>query len=496
MNVGSLRPGRLRVRLALLVATTALLVLAVLAALIVPPLERNLERSRMQSLAAAMEVSTRKTTLTDGLSPGLASGRLSQAGYRNLRRIADAAQARLTLWWGTDTGMQFEADSVLGHVDEHPPREPIPPEIAAAAAAGRGTAVTAIGRFDGHPTALVARNLNPGGTPAVLLFSTSLGDVRAQVSAVERRFLVGGILAFLAALAIGLLVAEPLARRLQRLRRSADAISHGSFGRPIADRSRDEIGDLARSLEDMRQRLEQLERARSQFLANASHELRTPLTSIGGYVELLLEGEADETRRDEYLATVHEQVQRLTRLANDLLDLTKLETGGAEIRRDRIDLADLAAEAVRDAQPLAEAHGSALRLAEGDPDAPVLGDELRVLQVVRGLVDNALRHTPAGTTVEVACQTTPRGVSLTVSDDGPGIAPEFLPRVFDRFVRGPGAAAQGSGLGLAIARELADRMGGRLRAESSPRGTRFTLELGSPAEAPARAPRRGRIAAN
>ena len=247
MNIGSLRPGRLRVRLALLVATTALLVLAVLAALIVPPLERNLERARMQSLATAMDVTTRKTTLTDGLTPELANGRLSQAGYRNLRRIADAAQARVTLWWGSDGGMQFEADSLLGHVDEPPSHEPAAPEVAFTAAAKRGAVMT-VGHFDGHPTALVARNLNPGGTPAVLLFSTSLGDVRAQVSSVERRFLVGGVFAFLAALAIGLLAAEPLARRLQRLRRSADAISHGSFGRPIADRSRDEIGEDRKSV--------------------------------------------------------------------------------------------------------------------------------------------------------------------------------------------------------------------------------------------------------
>ena len=477
MNVGSLRPGRLRVRFALLVATTALFVLAVLAALIVPPLERNLERSRMQSLAAAMDLTTRKTALTDQLTPDLANGRLSKAGYRSLRRLADEAQARVTLWWGTGGGLRFEADSVLGNADEQPARHPELPPIAFVATATEGRPVMTVGRFDGHPTALVARNLNPYGSPTVLLFSTSLGDVRAQVSSVERRFLVGGVFAFFAALGIGLLAAEPLARRLQRLRRSAEAISHGSFGRPIADRSRDEIGDLARSLEDMRQRLEQLDLARSQFLANASHELRTPLTSIGGYVELLLEGEADEARRHEYLATVHEQVQRLTKLANDLLDLTKLEAGGAEIRRDRIDLADLAAEAVRDAQPLAEAHGSTLRLASGDADAPALGDELRVLQIVRGLIDNAFRHTPEGTTVEVACRATPWGASLVVSDDGPGIPPEVLPRVFERFVRGPGAAAQGSGLGLAIARELADRMGGRLHVESSPAGARFTLEL-------------------
>ena len=118
-------------------------------------------------------------------------------------------------------------------------------------------------------------------------------------------------------------------------------------------------------------------------------------------------------------------------------------------------------------------------------DAPVLalarGDEGRVLQVLRVLVDNAVRYTPPGSTVTLRTEAKPWGASVIVSDNGPGIPPEVLERVFERFFRGPGAAARGSGLGLAIARELAERMDGRLLASSGPGGTHFTLELPGPA---------------
>ena len=172
---------------------------------------RNLERSRMLSLAAAMKATT-TPAVAKRLSPDVGRSRLSKAGYVKLREIADAAQARTTLWWGgTGLDMQYQDDSFLGH-DNPPLRLPAPPEIAAEAALAGGRPVMAIDRFDGHPTALVARNLNPGGRPAVLLLSSPLADVRAQVAGVKRRFYLGGVLAFLAALGLGLLAATSLSR--------------------------------------------------------------------------------------------------------------------------------------------------------------------------------------------------------------------------------------------------------------------------------------------
>jgi signal transduction histidine kinase len=130
-------------------------------------------------------------------------------------------------------------------------------------------------------------------------------------------------------------------------------------------------------------------------------------------------------------------------------------------------------------QALAARRGSFV-VVEGGREALARGDEGRVLQVLRVLVDNAVRHTPPGSTVTLRTETTPWGASVIVSDDGPGIAPELLERVFERFFRGPGAAARGSGLGLAIARELAERMQGRLLVTSDADGTRFELELPGP----------------
>ena len=282
----------------------------------------------------------------------------------------------------------------------------------------------------------------------------------------------------------GALAAEPLARRLARLRAAADRIAHGSFGEPIVDRAHDEIGDLARSLEEMRVRLEALERSRSAFIANASHELRTPLTALGGYLELLTEGGLTDAERSEFLETMGEQVQRLTKLATDLLDLSRLDAGGIIVGQDEIELGELAADCAREMQALAAPARLVRRASSPASEALARGDEGRVLQVLRVLVDNAVRHTPPGSTVTLRTETTPWGASVIVSDDGPGIPPELLERVFERFFRGPGAAARGTGLGLAIARELAERMDGRLLVTSGAGGTRFALELPGPATTP------------
>ena len=194
-----------------------------------------------------------------------------------------------------------------------------------------------------------------------MLVQAPLRDVQEQVSAVERRLVFGGSLAFGVALLAGLLAAEPLARRLARLQAAAERIARGSFGEPIVDHKGDEIGELARSLEEMRQRLDALDRARSAFIANASHELRTPLTALGGYLELLTEGGLTEAERDEFLDTMGEQVQRLTKLATDLLDLSRLDAGGFTVAHDELELGELASDAAREMQAL----GRSPRLGRG-----------------------------------------------------------------------------------------------------------------------------------
>jgi signal transduction histidine kinase len=455
-------------RLTVVAAASALFALIVLAALVLPSLQHNLEQSRVDSLRASVLASNPSEFLNSFRAPPDSATMQAYAG---------------TLGAGRATLFKLNG-FLLSTVADSAPRGPLDgARSLVERTASLRRSISAVERLPGGRTAVLTFFLSSSqGPEGVLLVEAPLRDVQQQVTAVERRLVVGGVLAFAVALLAGALAAEPLARRLARLRAAADRIAHGSFSEPIVDNAHDEIGELARSLEEMRVRLEALERSRAAFIANASHELRTPLTALGGYLELLTEGGLTDAERGEFLETMGEQVQRLTKLATDLLDLSRLDAGGITVGRDELDLGELAADCAREMQPLAGRRGSSVVVAEGSEPALARGDEGRVLQVLRVLVDNAVRHTPPGTTVTLHTETTPWGASIIVADDGPGIPAELLERVFDRFFRGPGAAARGSGLGLAIARELAERMDGRLLLTSGPEGTRFALELPGPVE--------------
>ncbi len=460
------RPGRLRIRLTVVAAASALFALVVLAALVLPSLQHNLEQSRIDSLRASVRASNPSTLLFPFPSqPLTASYMQSYAGTLGVGRVAVFAFDGVTadpLADSAGTGAPVAASEL---VDE---------------SASLRRDLSTVRNLPGGRTAVLTFFLSYQTVDGVLLVEAPLRDVHQQVSAVERRLVLGGALAFAVALIAGSLAAEPLARRLARLRASADQIAHGSFSEPIVDRSPDEIGELARSLEEMRTRLAALDRARAEFIANASHELRTPLTALGGYLELLTEGGLTDAERSEFMETMGEQVQRLTKLATDLLDISRLDAGGFTVASEEIDLGELAADCAREMQAVATRRGSSVRAEQGEP-ALASGDEVRVLQILRVLVDNAVRHTPPGTEVTLRTETTPWGAGVVVSDNGPGIPQELIERIFERFFRGPGAAARGTGLGLAIARELAERMHGRLLVTSSPQGTRFSLELPGPA---------------
>ena len=290
---------------------------------------------------------------------------------------------------------------------------------------------------------------------------------------VQRRLVEAGLLALLLALGVGYGAAFLFARRIRRLEAAAERIASGRFDQPVIDRSPDELGQLARAFDRMRLRLAQLERARREFIGNASHELRTPLFSLRGFIELLTDEELDESTRSEFLETMREQVDRLQRLAEDLLDLTRLDAGRMHIERQRLDLDELAETLCDEFRAVAVATGHSLELEATDGDAAALGDEGRVLRIGRALLENALVHTPAGTRVVVRAAAN----SLAVCDGGPGIPTEQVDNIFDRFYRVDGAKASGSGLGLAIAKELAEAMGGTLEARSAPGDTSFTLRL-------------------
>ncbi|HEY3920615.1 MAG TPA: HAMP domain-containing sensor histidine kinase [Gaiellaceae bacterium] len=310
----------------------------------------------------------------------------------------------------------------------------------------------------------------------VVLLSLPLHNDLRSVAVVQRRVIIAGAIATLFAILLGYALATLFARRIRRLERAAERIAGGDFDNPVEDGAPDELGQLARAFERMRLQLASLDRARRDFIANASHELRTPLFSLGGFLELLAGEDLDAETRAEFINETRAQVSRLQKLATDLLDLTRLDAGRLAVSNESFDLATVGEVLLTEFSARALAAGKTLKL-----NAPVpvfaMADEERVLQVGRGLVDNALVHTPAATTVEVVVTTDNDEAQLTVTDDGPGIPAEAQAHVFDRFFRLGGTVASGSGLGLAIARELAGLMGGRIELESRPARTRFTLVL-------------------
>jgi signal transduction histidine kinase len=310
----------------------------------------------------------------------------------------------------------------------------------------------------------------------ILLLSASLDDTLANVSLVERRLLFAGLVALLAAALVGFALARMFARRIHRLERAADRIAAGRFDEPVVDRGADELGELAVAFDDMRKRLAVLERARREFIANASHELRTPIFALGGHLELLTDEEVDEGDRREFLEEMRRQVERLTKLATDLLDLSRLDAGRLRVELAPVDLAEVATSLVGEFRGVGRGSNHVL-VSGGDDGVYALADEERIRQIGRILLENAIVHTPPGTEVRLTTGGDGESVELRVEDDGPGIAAPDQEHVFDRFYRAQSALAAGSGLGLAIARELTGVMHGELELESRPGRTVFTLRL-------------------
>jgi signal transduction histidine kinase len=441
-----------RLALALLVVLAGALALVYL--IVVPSLESRLVNGRVSALERAAPEIARE----------LPDNRIRWPDF--LEAESASANARVVVFdtVGPPTALVVTGDS-QGFRSSDIEHDPLALKVAESSAAARGTVTRGEERF-AEAAAPVP------GTSLVLLLSSSLHEALTTVRVTRDRLLVAGVFALIVALAVGYAGSWLFARRLRRLETAAERIAAGRFDEPITDTRADEVGELARTFDRMRLRLAQLDHARREFIANASHELRTPVFSLGGFLELLRDEDLDEPTRREFLATMSEQVDRLAKLATELLDLSRADAGRLRVERDIVDLSDVAETAVDEFAPLAAAGSRAVELT-GAGGIQVLGDEQRVLQIARALVENALVHTPEGTHVQVRVG---EGL-LEVEDDGPGIPDEHGAHVFERFYRIEGHRPSGSGLGLAIARELAQAMDGSLELESGPGRTVFRLVL-------------------
>ncbi|MEU4160075.1 HAMP domain-containing sensor histidine kinase [Actinoplanes sp. NPDC026670] len=316
--------------------------------------------------------------------------------------------------------------------------------------------------------------LRPYVAPRVLLFVTTPGDDRTTLSlsgaGIQR------IAAVAAAVLLGTVLVTVLAgwRLVRPLRTLTDA---AALHVPATVSSRDEIGRLARALNDATRRREQADEQRRTLVNDVAHELRTPLGNIRTWLEAAQDDLAPTDA--QLLALLHEEALQLQHIIDDLRDLAAADAGTLRVDLEPTPLRDVLLQVVDSHQ--VSAHAAGVRLeADITGDPVVTADQARLRQVVGNLVSNAIRHTAPGGSVTVGTEDT----TITVRDTGTGIAPADLPKIFDRFWRSDESrsrATGGSGLGLAIARQLTEAHGGTIEVESEPgRGTRFTVRLPGP----------------
>ena len=241
-----------------------------------------------------------------------------------------------------------------------------------------------------------------------------------------------------------------------------------------------DVTELARA----KTQAEEANRLKDEFLATLSHELRTPLNAVLGYTKMLRRGVIDAQRLPEVLETIERNARMQEQLVSDVLDVSRIVTGNMRLDVGPLDLRQVIEDAIETVAPAAAGKGVTLEAALDRPDVPLAGDSQRMQQVVWNLLSNAVKFTPRGGRVEVRLQRVGAHVEISISDTGEGIAPEFLPHIFQRFTQADGTSSRthsGLGIGLAICRHLVEAHGGVISASSPGKGAGTTIRVELPA---------------
>ncbi|HEV8638224.1 MAG TPA: HAMP domain-containing sensor histidine kinase [Chloroflexota bacterium] len=323
----------------------------------------------------------------------------------------------------------------------------------------------------------------PESSKYVVILAVPQADVAQAWLELLPNLAVAAAVSLVVSVLLALFLTRSIARPLVQMTRASEEMARGRYDQSIPVRGRDEVGRLAAAFNDMAQQVAASDRTMRDFLANVSHELKTPLTSIQGFSQAMLDGTvvgAEEHQRAAGI--INHEANRMRGLVEDLLTLSKIESGQIAMGDDPVDLDRLLREAARQAEWLAEASNVQVAV-DSRPGALVRGDAHWLAQVFSNLLGNALHHTPPGGRVAVRAQARaePSEVTVAVHNTGSYIPPEDLPRVFERFFqvdRSRSPLAGGSGLGLAIVREIVQAHGGSVDAASDPvSGTTFSVRL-------------------
>lgn len=280
----------------------------------------------------------------------------------------------------------------------------------------------------------------------VLLF-TPVAKINTALNQVYRIIWGTALFAFLLGGLVIFLTSRHLSRPLTTMKEAAVAIAEGDYSKEIAATNCDELDQLTASFNYMRERIQQVEKMRQELLANVSHELRTPLTSIRGFIQAILEGVVPAGDQQKYLEIAREEVDRLTRLVQDLLDLARIKSGSIKLNKEPLDIGELAGEVATEFRLIAAAKSITVETDEG---LVISGDRDRIRQVMINLLSNAVKYTEQNGHIQIRVRREGGQAVLKVRDNGAGIPEAELEHIFDKFHRvdkSRDAATGGTGLG-------------------------------------------------
>jgi signal transduction histidine kinase len=444
-------------------ALVSALTLAVAAIALFSPLDTLLRNSARDSLARSVRSELGDFTHLDAgdVRPG---SRQLLSATRPLRR----------------TGAEVAVLDASGHVLVNTDPDPQASFATAKKALRTGRRQEAVTGAASNGDVEVATPVTIDGVRAVINARRPLDDQEDVIGVVRRAFLVAAAAGLLGAILVGTLIAGRAARRIRRLRDSAERVAQvGPAAEFQPAGGRDEIGDLSRTFAHMQERLREQEQAQRSFVATASHELRTPVASLQVVLELLITDlnahpvGIEDARRQA--SEADSQAARLSQLAGELRDLSRIDAGLA-MRREPVDIGEVLRSVVAEFDVRLAEQSRKVALDDGG-NRWALGDPGTVARIVRILLDNALRHAQAPAAVRATTTASGERTGVAIEDDGPGVAGADRGRIFERFARGGEAEPGGFGLGLAIGRELARGMGGDLVLEATEAGARFVLWL-------------------
>ena len=315
----------------------------------------------------------------------------------------------------------------------------------------------------------------------VLLLASPVQNMMANLYELRDQMLVLFIVVAGFAILFCLIFSQIITKPVSALTKGIQSMARGDFSTRVQVRGSGEMRRMARTFNSMSEKIESLDQARNQFVSNASHELKTPLATMKIMIEsLIYQPEMESGLRTEFLTDINREIDRLSSIVTDLLTLVRMDVKDVKLSRENMSLAAVVKDTEHLLKPMTEKRNQKLQLALQD-DCDMYADRTKLQQVVYNLMENAVKYTQEGGTVWVTLQKSGRSAVLKVQDNGPGIAEEHLPHIFDRFYRVDKARSReagGTGLGLAIVHQLVMLHGGEIRVESEVgKGTTFTVEL-------------------